>query len=222
VTLSPLYPIVDVDLARRRGLDPVVLGEAFLEGGVSWLQLRAKSLESAELLELAGRLAAAAARRGAALIVNDRADVARMARASGVHVGQDDLPPAAARRVVGEAALVGLSTHDEAQVDAALAEPISYLAVGPIYGTASKEASGWPVGLALVEYAAKQAGALPVVAIGGITLERAPEVIGAGARAVAVIADLHVAGDVAGRVRAFLAALGSEPSPGRVPGEGSP
>jgi len=208
VTLSPLYPIVDVDLARRRGLDAVVLGEAFLDGGASWLQLRAKSVESGELLELAGRLAATAASRGAALIVNDRADVARMARAAGVHVGQDDLPPAAVRRVVGEAALVGLSTHDAAQVDAALTEPISYLAVGPIYDTASKEASGPSVGLALVEYAVRHAGALPVVAIGGITLERAPEVVGAGASAVAVIADLYEAGDPAGRVRRFLEVLG--------------
>lgn len=208
MTFSPLYPIVDVDLARRRGLDAVALGEAFLDGGASWLQLRAKSVESGELLELAARLAAAAVRRGAALVVNDRADVARMARAAGVHVGQDDLPPVAVRRVVGEAALVGLSTHDAAQVDAALTEPISYLAVGPIYDTASKEASGPSVGLALVEYAARHAGALPVVAIGGITLERAPEVIGAGASAVAVIADLHVAGNPAGRVRTFLEVLG--------------
>jgi thiamine-phosphate pyrophosphorylase len=206
LTLPPLYAIVDEDVAARAGLDPVGLAERFLRGGARLLQLRAKSAPSGRLLEWARAIAARAREAGAAFVVNDRADVARMA-GCGVHVGQDDLPPAAVRRLAGPDVLVGLSTHTVAQIEAGLREPVSYLAVGPVYGTATKETGYAAVGLDLVREAARRAGTLPVVAIGGITLERAPEVIAAGAAAVAVISDLVVGGDPEARARAFVAAL---------------
>lgn len=144
------------------------------------------------------------------VIVNDRADIARLAGADGVHVGQTDLSPADVRRIVGDSAIVGLSTHTREQVDRALQEPVSYVAVGPIYGTATKDTGLAPVGLDLVRYAAAGGAAgvtRPVVAIGGITLERGAAVIGAGAASVAMIGDL-VAGDPAARVRTCLQRLG--------------
>jgi thiamine-phosphate pyrophosphorylase len=206
LTLPPLYAIVDEDVAARAGLDPVGLAERFLRGGARLLQLRAKRAPSGRLLEWARAIAARAREAGAAFVVNDRADVARMA-GCGVHVGQDDLAPAAVRRLAGPDVLVGLSTHTVAQIEAGLREPVSYLAVGPVYGTATKETGYAAVGLDLVREAARRAGTLPVVAIGGITLERAPEVMAAGAAAVAVISDLVAGGDPEARARAFVAAL---------------
>lgn len=142
---------------------------------------------------------------GARVVINDRADIARLAGADGVHVGQDDLTVADVRAVVGTDAIVGVSTHDAAQIEAAAATTASYLAVGPIYATQTKETGYSSRGLALIGQAA--ATGKPVVAIGGITLERAPEAIAAGAASVAVIADLLAGPDPAARVRSFLARL---------------
>lgn len=149
--------------------------------------------------------------------MNDRADVARLSGSAGVHVGQDDLSPAAARAIVGPRAIVGFSTHTEAQVDAAVAQPVDYMAIGPVFGTATKETGYTAVGLDRVRYAAAAAResssaairpARGVVAIGGITLETAPAVLAAGATAVAVIADLLATGDPEARVRAYIQRLG--------------
>lgn len=143
----------------------------------------------------------------ALVIVNDRVDLARVSGAAGVHVGQEDLPPAAARVQLGPGAIVGCSTHSVNQVDAALREPVTYVAVGPVFGTATKETGYDAVGLDLVRAAAGRAGDTPIVAIGGITLETAPAVIDAGAACVAVISDLLTGGDPAARVRAFVRRL---------------
>jgi thiamine-phosphate pyrophosphorylase len=129
--------------------------------------------------------------------------------AAGVHVGQDDLPPSAARRLLSEGAIVGFSTHTIAQVEGALSEPISYVAVGPVFGTRTKDTGYTAVGLDLVGTAAQLTGAAPVVAIGGITLENARSVIDAGAAAVAVISDLLLGNDPCGRTQAFLQRLTS-------------
>jgi thiamine-phosphate pyrophosphorylase len=142
---------------------------------------------------------------GARLVVNDRADVARLAGADGVHVGQDDLSAYDVRRIVGDEAIVGVSTHDPDQLAAAARSTASYLAVGPIYGTTTKATGYEARGLDLVRRAA--AFGRPVVAIGGITLAHARDVLGAGAASVAVISDLMV-GDPEERVRAYLKALG--------------
>ncbi|OLC79222.1 MAG: thiamine-phosphate diphosphorylase [Acidobacteria bacterium 13_1_40CM_4_65_8] len=166
-------------------------------------------MPSGALLETAEAIAALAHQAGATLIVNDRADLARLSGADGVHVGQDDLAPAAVRRVVGDDAIVGLSTHTVEQVDSAIREPITYLAVGPVFGTATKDTGYSAIGLSLVFEAARRASqaGLPLVAIGGITLDRAAEVIATGATSVAVIGDLVATGDPEARVREYLTHL---------------
>lgn len=204
-----LHAIVDTDLAVRAGWAPIDLARAFLDGGARLIQLRAKQLSSAAFLDLADAAVGLAHSYRANVIVNDRADIALMSAAAGVHVGQDDLPPSAARRLLGNGALIGLSTHSVAQVERALREPISYVAVGPVFGTRSKDTGYEAVGLELVGGAARQAGELPVVAIGGITLENAGSVIEAGATSIAVISDLLVGNDPRGRTQAFLQRLTS-------------
>jgi thiamine-phosphate pyrophosphorylase len=124
-----------------------------------------------------------------------------------VHVGQGDLSPTAARRLLGGAAIVGLSTHTIRQIEAAVMEPITYLAIGPVFGSATKDTGYDATGLALVREAVRLAGSLPVVAIGGITLENASSVIDAGAASVAVIGDLLTGADPERRARAFLQTL---------------
>ena len=186
--LDRLYTILDVSLCVGRGLDPLAVLEAFLAGGARLVQLRDKSMSSRERLDLADAVVARVHAAGGLVIVNDRPDIARLSGADGVHVGQDDLSVDDARAILGPGAVVGISTHDGAQIDAALASTATYLAVGPIYATATKDTGYSARGLALVRRAAE--GNKPVVAIGGVTLERAPEVIAAGAGSVAVISDL--------------------------------
>jgi thiamine-phosphate pyrophosphorylase len=207
VVFPRLYAIVDVDVAVRAGWTPRDLARAFLAGGARLLQLRAKALASGAYLDLALAVAADARAADAHLIVNDRADIALLAEAAGVHVGQDDLEPEDARRVVGAEAIVGWSTHSSAQIADALVRPISYVAVGPVFGTQTKDTGYSRVGLSLVHEAAQRAAdTLPVIAIGGITLDTAAGVIQAGAASVAVISDLLV-GDPESRVRQYLSVL---------------
>jgi thiamine-phosphate pyrophosphorylase len=206
VIVSPLNAILDDDAATRAGWDLLDVARAFLDGGATFLQLRAKQRSSAWLLETAAQLVRMAQPFGALVVVNDRADVAQLAGAGGVHVGQDDLTPEAVRRLMDPDRIVGLSTHSIAQVDAAVAQPIDYVAIGPVFGTASKNTGYDAVGVRLVEAAAARARPrdLPVVAIGGITLVSATDVMSAGASAVAVISDLLVTGDPRARVREYL------------------
>ncbi len=199
---------MDVEAAERASWAPADLARAFLDGGARFLQLRAKRLASDAFLSLCDRVVAAAMPYGAQVIVNDRVDLAQMSGAGGVHVGQDDLLPADVRRQLGPAAIVGFSTHTAVQIDEATRQPVSYVAVGPVFGTASKDTGYAAVGLTLVREArTRLAAAVPVVAIGGITLDTAPAVIEAGASQVAVIGDLLVTGDPRGRVAAYCRAL---------------
>lgn len=209
MSLSPLYVICDVEVCAGAGWRVTDYAAACLDGGATLLQLRAKGLPGRDFLETAAAIVALARPAGATVIVNDRADIAQLAGAHGVHVGQDDLRPFAVRRIVGSSAQVGLSTHAEAQLHAAFDEPVSYVAVGPVYGTVTKATGYEPQGLDVVRAAASAAQThdLPLVAIGGITLSRARHVIDAGARSVAVISDLLATGDPAGRVREYLRAL---------------
>ena len=179
----------------------MALAAACLRGGARIMQLRFKGGPSGEFLLLTERLVALARPRGASVIVNDRADIAVMAGAAGVHVGQDDLPVADVRTIVGPDAIVGVSTHDPQQVDAAAAGTASYLAVGPIFGTPTKDTGYAARGLDLVRHAA--ATGTPIVAIGGITLANAPSVFAAGATSIAVIGDLFIGEDPEARTRAF-------------------
>lgn len=203
--MFPLYAIVDTAACAARGLDPRTVAAAYLRGGARFLQLRDKASPGGELLALADDLVARAHQAGATLVINDRADVARLSGADGVHVGQDDLGVEEARVTVGASAIVGVSTHDEAQIAAAARSSATYIAIGPIFETETKATGYAARGLALVRRAA--ATGKPVVAIGGITLECAAEVIDAGAASVAVIWDLLAGGDPEARVRAYVAHL---------------
>jgi thiamine-phosphate pyrophosphorylase len=141
------------------------------------------------------------------LIVNDRADVARLAGAAGVHVGQDDLPPVAARQIVGSEGIVGLSTHTAAEIEAAHSVPVDYLAFGPIFATATKPDHELVVGCEGLR-GARRRTQRPLVAIGGITPENAAEVIQAGADSVAVIGGWMAADNIPRRLEEFRRALG--------------
>lgn len=204
---SPLYAVVDVDACARADRSPEAVAQAFVAGGARWLQLRAKELAGAAFLDLAQAVVKAAGPE-VTVVVNDRADVAVLAGAAGVHVGQDDLRPREVRQLIGPAAVVGLSTHSVAQAEAALDDDVSYLAIGPVFETATKDTGYTPVGLEMVSRVASltRARGVPLVAIGGITLERAPSVLAAGADAVCVIGDL-LRGAPSDRVREYLDAL---------------
>ncbi len=204
-----LYPICDADVCERAGWTVPELASACLDGGATCIQIRAKRAASGWFLQCVEAVATrAAGYEGARIIVNDRADIARAAGASGVHVGQDDLPPVAVRRILGDEALIGLSTHTAAQLAAALAQPISYVAIGPVFRTDTKRTDREAFGLDGVRArASARPRGLPVVAIGGITLDRAPSVIDAGADAVAVITDLFAGDDPRARVAAYLRVL---------------
>lgn len=199
-----VYPIIDTRVCREHRRSPIDVAEACLRGGARWLQVRSKGDSSAAFLAIAEAIVAAAREYDARVIVNDRADIARLSGARGVHVGQDDLPVEAVRRIIGATAIVGLSTHDLAQVDAALASMADYVAVGPIYGTSTKDTGYSPRGLDLVRGASGRGK--PIVAIGGITLANVLHVVEAGASGVAVIADI-LRGDPEVRMREFLQLL---------------
>ena len=187
-----LYAIVDVEALERRGVAPVAFAERVLAAGPAAIQLRDKRASARATLALLRAIAPLAAAAGVPLFANDRPDLAALAGCAGVHVGQDDLPVALIRSAFPRLR-VGLSTHDTAQVEQAAGEAPDYLAVGPIFATASKDNPSPVVGLAglreLVTRARAARPGLPIVAIGGITLETAGE-IGSMVDAVAVIGAL--------------------------------
>ena len=204
MNLPKLYAIVDVEVCARVGWAPRDLARAYLSGGARLLQLRAKDLGGAAFLALATAIVGDARESGGQVIINDRADIAALSGAAGVHVGQDDLSVDDVRRIVGAEAIVGLSTHTHAQVEDAIGLAISYVAIGPVFGTVTKATGYDAVGLQMVRnaHALASARGIPVVAIGGITLERVNSVWDAGAASAAVISDLLV-DDPAARVAQF-------------------
>jgi thiamine-phosphate pyrophosphorylase len=201
--LPRLYAIVD---PLDTGRSPAALAEALLAGGARCLQLRWKPAAARDVLEMARGIRPLARAAGALFLVNDRPDIAILAAADGVHLGQDDLPVAAARRILGPGRIVGVSTHDPDQARAAAAAGADYVAVGPVYATSSKVGALAPRGLDLVR-AARAVVPCPLVAIGGIDAATAAEVVAAGADAVAMIAALVRAPDAAAAVREVLARL---------------
>jgi thiamine-phosphate pyrophosphorylase len=190
------------------GRVPIDVARAFLSGGARWLQLRCKDMASGPFLDLASVILEDADAAGATLIINDRADVTALSGAPGLHVGQTDLAPSDARSVIGASLILGLSTHTREQWQAAAAEPISYMAIGPAFGSATKQTGYQAIGLEIVRQASRAAAAhgLPTVAIGGITIDNAPSAIEAGAASVAVISDL-LKGDPETRCRQFIQIL---------------
>jgi thiamine-phosphate pyrophosphorylase len=203
-----LYPIVDAGVCAAAGRTPVDVARAFLSAGAQWMQLRCKDMASGAFLDLADQILEHSRAAGAILIINDRADIAAIANADGLHIGQTDLSAADSRVVIGSTPILGLSTHTADQWEAALREPISYMAIGPAFGTGTKDTGYAAVGLDVIARASAAAAArrLPTVAIGGITLDNAVSVIDAGAASVAVISDL-LQGDPEMRCRAFLRML---------------
>ena len=180
------------------------LAERLADAGVQLVQYRDKRGTARKIFDVSASLVARLGPRGVRVIVNDRADIAAMAGAGGVHVGQEDLPVEDARRVCGKSLWVGVSTHNLEQLRAAGRTSADYIAVGPIFPTSTKENPDPVVGIEFLRAARKITGK-PLVAIGGITVESAGEVYAAGADSVAVIGDLMSARDPAARAREYLA-----------------
>lgn len=179
MNLPAFYPIVS----------SVTAAEILLEAGARILQYRNKNFFSRAAFEDAGRIAALCRKAGALFVVNDRADVAKLLGA-GLHLGQDDLAPSDARRILPAPAIIGFSTHNEQQLRVGDREPVDYLAIGPIFATGSKQNPDPVVGLDRLR-SLRALTHKPLVAIGGITRERAPQVFAAGADSVAIIGDLY-------------------------------
>ena len=185
--LPQVYPITDTRISRLSHAEQVKL---LADGGATVIQLRDKHASPLEFYEQAKAALEVANRRGVQVVINDRADIALALGAAGVHLGQDDLPPEAARRLLGENAIIGYSTHSLTQIHAAAKLPIDYLAIGPVFPTSTKENPDPVVGLDGVRLAREAIGDMLLVAIGGITPANAVEVIRAGADAVALITGL--------------------------------
>jgi thiamine-phosphate pyrophosphorylase len=185
--LPRIYALTDIRLSKLSHAEQVELLSA---GGATLVQLREKGMPAREFYEQAKAAVAVAAQRGVQLIINDRVDVALAAGAHGVHLGQDDMPPDAARRLLGPEAVIGYSTHNIEQAIAATKLPIDYLAIGPIFATTSKSDTAPVLGFEGLQSVRQAIGTFPLVAIGGITHANAREVIEAGADSVAVISAL--------------------------------
>jgi thiamine-phosphate pyrophosphorylase len=186
--LPRIYPILDTGSLDARAISLETAAAAFLEGGAGILQIRHKGHWSRAVFESAKLVARLCRESGAVLVIDDRADFALLLQA-GLHIGQDDLPPRDARRLMGGHAVIGFSSHDSRQLCDAAAEPVDYVALGPIFAAASKRNPDPVVGLEELRRL-RPLIAKPLVAIGGIALENAAEVLRAGADSVAVIAGL--------------------------------
>ena len=182
------YPVLDSSLIGRRGIDIAAAAAAILDGGARILQLRHKGHFSRDVFAEAQRVADLCKHAGALFVINDRADMAMLLDCA-LHVGQDDLPPEAARKLIGIERVLGFSTHNEAQLRATEREPVDYVAFGPVFETASKQNPDAVVGLEELRRV-RPLTEKPLVAIGGITRATACDVIDSGADAVAVIGDL--------------------------------
>jgi thiamine-phosphate pyrophosphorylase len=205
LVLPRLYVILDATLLNN---SPHDCAQELAAAGVRLLQYRDKAASPRDLLKTSRELVSSLKPSGSSLVVNDRPDIAALAGAAGVHVGQEDLDPTQARAVVGEALWIGISTHNLEQFRAAAASSADYLAIGPIFATTSKANPDPVVGLELIG-AVRPLTDKPIVAIGGITLERAASVIAAGADSVAVIRDVVCAEKPGEQARRYLELLGA-------------
>jgi thiamine-phosphate pyrophosphorylase len=203
LVLPRLYVILDAALVT---IPETECAEKLAAAGVRLLQYRNKRARARELFEGSKRLASLLVPRDVAFVVNDRADVAAAAGASGVHVGQEDLGAEAARSVIGAGKLLGVSTHNMEQFKEAAATSADYVAIGPVFSTSTKANPDPVVGIEMIRRV-RGLTDKPVVAIGGITLERAAEVIRAGADSVAVVSDILLAPDPGQRARQYIELL---------------
>ncbi|OLB83670.1 MAG: thiamine-phosphate diphosphorylase [Acidobacteria bacterium 13_2_20CM_2_57_6] len=204
LVLPRLYVILDAALLTVPETD---CAQELATAGVRLLQYRNKRASARELFETSKKLLLLLSPLGVSLVVNDRPDVAAVAGANGVHVGQEDLGVEEVRRVVGAEKLVGVSTHNLEQFERAAASSVDYIAVGPIFTTGTKSNLDPVVGTQFIREV-RPLTDKPIVAIGGITLQRAPEIIESGADSVAVISDILRAPEPAARARQYIDLLG--------------
>src|SRR5215475_13850576 len=201
VHLPPLYAILDPE--QTKGRTPSDLLRALLSGGARMLQLRAKALSSRDFLDLARETRKLTGSHGCRLIVNDRVDIALSCGADGVHLGQDDLPLHAARKLMGDK-IIGISTHSTEQAKEAEDGGADYIGFGPMFGTTTKATGYSSRGPAMLRQV-REAVHIPIVAIGGITEANVTEVWRAGADSAAIISDLLGSDDIATKVKRILA-----------------
>ena len=209
--IQGLYPIIDTAACMRAGVSPGALAEAVAAAGTTVAQFRHKGPYTREVLAQAEQIGEILRAGGVRYVINDRADVALMLKAEGVHLGQEDLPPAQVRRMIGSSVWIGYSTHNAAQLRAGDLEPVDYLAIGPVFATGSKENPDPVLGVAALGDL-RRLTSKPLVAIGGITRANAREVLAAGVEAVAVISDL-LGDDLEGRLEEWLRLTGRSNAP---------
>ena len=204
---SPVYPVLDADVFGDHDPGPAL--SAWGRLGIRLVQLRGKDMPAGELLAWVAAGVRGAAGSGVRVVVNDRPDVALLSGADGVHLGQDDLSAGSARKLLGPGAVIGLSTHAARELRAARSEPVDYLAIGPVFETATKADAAPVVSLSGVREARRLYDG-PLVAIGGINARRIGAVLDAGADAVAVCSALSAstAPELAGRAQELLARAG--------------
>ena len=202
------YGVVSLDGAVVEAGAAMALAEQLLAAGASILQLRLKHASAATLYEVARQMRVPARRAGVPFVVNDRLDIALAVGADAVHLGQDDLPLAAARALAGTRLAIGLSTHSPAQAEAGARAGADYLGFGPVYETRTKANPDPVQGVALLAEAVRRAAPVPVVAIGGIGLAQVAEVAATGAAAACVISAVNSAADVVAAGRTVSAAFG--------------
>ena len=203
--LRGLFVVADDNPCWRQG--PVEQARAACEGGAAVVQLRAKRATDRAVLAMAADIRSITRARGALFFINDRFDLALLAEADGVHLGQDDVAPACLPAEIRRRLLVGRSTHTLAQARAARAEPVDYVAFGPVFETRSKDSPYDPRGLGMLAEAVRSVAPHPVIAIGGIDLVRAASVVRAGAAGVAVISAVAGAEDSAAAACALVRAI---------------
>jgi thiamine-phosphate pyrophosphorylase len=201
LSLPPLYAVLDPEQTKGRTAETVL--RALLEGGVKLLQLRVKAILARDFFQIARITRDLTRSHGCTLIVNDRVDIALACEADGVHLGQEDLPLRAARKLMGDR-IIGISTHDVEQAREAEASGADYIGFGPMFGTTTKETGYSARGLEMLRRV-REAVSIPIVAIGGITEANLKEVWQAGADSAAIISDLLGADDIANKVKRILA-----------------
>jgi len=200
LTLPPLYAILDPEQIKARAVDEVL--RELLSAGVKILQLRAKSLAANDFLELAKLVRRETAAHNCRLIVNDRVDIAMACNADGVHLGQDDLPLHAGRKLMGNK-IIGISTHDIEQAQDAERDGADYIGFGPMFGTQTKDTGYSARGIEMLKQI-RAAVKIPIVAIGGITEQNVSQVWQAGANSAAIISDILRAEDLTGKITHIL------------------
>lgn len=202
-----LYPLTD---RRLSGLSHAEQVSQLSEAGATVLQLREKILSPLEFYREAEAALRVARERGVRIIINDRVDIALGLNADGVHLGQEDLPPEAARRLLGPEAIIGFSTHNLDQARLAAKMPVDYIAIGPIFATSTKATSDSAIGLEELRLVRQAVGTIPLAAIGGITFENSQDVVSAGADAIAVVSDIWIpTGQAASQTKRLLRRLES-------------